>query len=73
MRELTTQESVQVNGGLINRIDFCVGGTTLLFAGAGAVFGGSAGFGVGAGAGAQIGGMVGASVGQMFCSSFFSN
>lgn len=72
MRELTLTETNEVNGGL-KKVDFCVGATSLIFAGAGAVVGGAAGFGIGAGAGFSIGGVVGNSVGQMFCSSYFSD
>ncbi|SFW36715.1 hypothetical protein [Luteibacter sp. UNCMF366Tsu5.1] len=72
MRDLTHEELACVNGGLLNRVEFCVGATSLIFGGAGAVIGGSGTFGFGAGIGFGAGATLGNAVGQMACSSFFS-
>lgn len=72
MHGLTMEEVDHVSGGRMNRVEFCVGATSLLFGGAGAVIGGAAGLGFGAGIGFGAGLGVGSAVGQMACSSFFS-
>lgn len=72
MRDLTNEELACVSGGRMNRVEFCIGATSLLFGGAGAVIGGSGTFGFGAGIGFSAGFGVGSAVGQMACSSFFA-
>ena len=72
VRDLNHEEIDYVSGGRMNRVDFCIGATSLLFGGAGAAIGGSGTFGFGAGIGFGAGATLGNAIGQMACSSFFS-